>query len=492
MFKLSALLLVLLLIIGCEEKLPVPVPPVDVAEGVLELTDDSVRDRFPNRGAASNGITFKVGIKNIFDETLEGLPYVNGTIKIWYVPGVTASPELVRNLDFHVEDTNDITVDVQKNVTVDVPWDQKNESGQGMWNKLEQKQFYGGILFKPLHFKASARVKFFRNLPYYHSDTIHFTIQYDTLFNISTVNFHAVEMLDRQHCWISGTGGTIYASYDNCQTFQKQKTGTLKNLNDIYFSDDKKGICIGDSGTFLYTYDGGTTWEKKDIHVEEDLNRLEFRTEEEGWITGDRGLILKTIDGGNEWLRQESDTRVNLYGMHFVGSQLCYAVGSLGTVLESSDGGSTWKAFRNNYTNCLYDMYSPGYSNQFIVGGSDGFINRFDRTTASWNELNNRYPEGINKMFFIGSKGWAAANKGAIFKILISPSGVFIEKQSTLSKNCVADVDFIDEYNGVAVGDGETVWITFNKGDSWVCMRNYWIYHRPWFKLSVKQKKRNP
>ena len=189
-------------------------------------------------------------------------------------------------------------------------------------------------------------------------------------------------------------------------------------------------------------------------------------------------------------MRKESNTLVNLYGIRFIGSLLCYAVGELGTVIETSDGGATWDAFRTDYTNTFYDVHPLGYSNLFLIGGSDGFLNRFNRTDASWTEINNSNPEGINSMHFSGRRGWAAANKGAILRILTSPSGIFIQKQSTLSKNCVADIDFISDYTGVAVGDGETVWTTYNGGDSWICMRNYTYPRRPWFKLNVGDKKK--
>ena len=69
---------IFILFISCEEKLPLKIPPADVAEPVLEMTSDFAENTLPYKGEASNGILFKVGIKNIFDETFYEKPYIDG------------------------------------------------------------------------------------------------------------------------------------------------------------------------------------------------------------------------------------------------------------------------------------------------------------------------------------------------------------------------------------------------------------------------------
>ena len=53
-----------------------------------------------------NSIIFKVGIKNIFDDTFNDKPYINGTIKVWEEPG-----ELISELNFLLEDLNNLTIE---------------------------------------------------------------------------------------------------------------------------------------------------------------------------------------------------------------------------------------------------------------------------------------------------------------------------------------------------------------------------------------------
>jgi len=464
-------------VFSCEEKLPLRVAPPDVAEPVFSLTSDFAINVLPYESEASNGILFKVGIKNIFDETFDDKPFVDGHIKIWQEPD-----RFVRQLDFHSEDNNNLTVDIGESAWIDVYWDQKDEAGEPIWNLPERKS----KVFEPLNFKAAARIKFYRNIPYYQTDTVSFTVQYDTSTNISNVNFLAVDMLDFAHAWISGTDGTIYylyfteewvnytAKFSVVSKLIRQESGTSVDLNDLEFFNYLTGLCVGDSGTILLSNNGGENWEQKTVPFTDNLNKLSFISEMKGWIVGDNGLIITTNDGGETWIRQQSNTDVNLYGVYFSSVYSGLAVGELGTVLTTDDCGKTWTILRNKYTNCFKDVYFDPFDRKWIIAGTEGFLKGFNSYASQWTDYLVNTSIGLNRIFYLNIyRSWGVGNKGCIVSQVPGKKQWVV--QSTLSKNCLHDISFTDRLMGVAVGDGETIFYTGN-GDHWLCVRNF-KYH---------------
>jgi len=487
------ILLLALFSMHCEEKLPVRVDPVQVASPFLELTAGLAENLLPYKNEASNGVVFKVGIKNIFDETFDNDPYIDGHVKIWMEPDV-----FVRTIDFHIEDINELTLDPLDTAWIDIYWDQKDDSGEPIWDLCNDN-------INTLEFKVAAKIKFYRNIPYRYSDTLNFTVKYDkSLSNRSTINFNALEIKsfersfftragaffdvrELNHCWICGTYGMIYLSrykieivsssggvlYNFYCSINKQESGTSVNLTDIAFIDTTTGWCVGEKGTILKTTNGGKRWEQKQVAFSSDIRSVFFFSENLGWVTGDSGLVAKTTDGGNTWMRQESGTQVNLHRIYFSRNNYGFAVGGLGTILGTTDGGDSWNVYRKDYFNRFTDVYCESISTDIIVAGTEGFFKQFDTKLQLWKDFNITMPVGINRLFFINrNKGFIAGNKGWISALRGGYSMLSDFKMTTGTLNCIHDIEFIDNNVGIAVGDGETVFIS-PSGDTWYCIRNY-------------------
>jgi len=180
-------LVILFSIYNCEEKLPVQIPPQEVAEAFLEMTSDYEINDFPYGSEASNGILFKLGIRNIFDETFSDKPYIDATVKIWLEPH-----EPVKTLNVHKEDMVNLVIDPYTTAWITLYWDQTDENGEPLWTRAINLGDQG---YTPLNFKAAAEIKFYKNIPSHHTDTLRFTVQYSLKQNESTVNFHAVERI---------------------------------------------------------------------------------------------------------------------------------------------------------------------------------------------------------------------------------------------------------------------------------------------------------
>jgi len=486
--KQIALLLLFAFLFNCEEKLPLRIEPIQVAEPILKLTADFKYNTLPYKNIASNGVLFKVGIKNIFDEVFDDKPYIDGNIKILLEPDI-----FVKQLDFHMEDNNHLTVDTQNVAWIDVNWDQKDRENIPIWDKKYLKT-------DRLNFKAVARIKFYRNIPYHNSDTLSFTVEYDKeKINTRDNNFLAVDIVNVIHkmvivkdrvfydihidpCWICGTEGTIYKSTIIISIrngigflcfFTKQELNINENLNDILFVGNNRGWCIGDDGVILFTDDAGSSWQQKTEIIHENLNDIFFFSEKMGWIVGSNGIILKTTDEGNTWIQKNSNTQVSIKRVYFSTANYGVAVGELGTILVTNNGGDTWQVYRKYYTNCFTDVYFEGSSKEIIITGSEGFFKKFNLTHLNWIDCNLNLPTGINRFFFTNSNnGFGVGNKGAIYKIRKNIERTTAFRQPTISLNCIHDINFFDSKIGIAVGDGQTV-LCSTSGDAWYCVRNY-------------------
>jgi photosystem II stability/assembly factor-like uncharacterized protein len=77
-----------------------------------------------------------------------------------------------------------------------------------------------------------------------------------------------------------------------------QLAGTTKIIHSLIFSNEDKGIAVGDSGSILITLNGGDNWVGQDSRTFRTLNSVSFPTLRNGWAVGDNGTILKTITSG--------------------------------------------------------------------------------------------------------------------------------------------------------------------------------------------------
>ncbi len=65
-------------------------------------------------------------------------------------------------------------------------------------------------------------------------------------------------------CWIAGTPGTrVFYTPDAGRTWTASPTGVTVPLRAIAFADDQHGWAVGDLGTILATADGGQTWQRQ-------------------------------------------------------------------------------------------------------------------------------------------------------------------------------------------------------------------------------------
>jgi photosystem II stability/assembly factor-like uncharacterized protein len=94
-------------------------------------------------------------------------------------------------------------------------------------------------------------------------------------------------------------------------------------------------IVVGDSGTILRTVDGGSNWTTKTSGTLRNLNSVWFLDAATGFAVGDSGKVLSTSDSGNTWTSETSPTTANLNSVTFFGGK-GYVVGAGGTLFTIS------------------------------------------------------------------------------------------------------------------------------------------------------------
>jgi photosystem II stability/assembly factor-like uncharacterized protein len=142
-----------------------------------------------------------------------------------------------------------------------------------------------------------------------------------------------LDFVDDKRGWIVGTNGTIFATADGGNTWNKQNAGTNANLYHVDFKNKSLGWVVGGNGTILRTENGGATWEKIDAKTTRALRSVEFINDKIGFVVGRAGTILRSDDGGRTWTQQDGKTSENLFGL-YVDKKVSWAVGGKGTILR--------------------------------------------------------------------------------------------------------------------------------------------------------------
>ena len=223
--------------------------------------------------------------------------------------------------------------------------------------------------------------------------------------NDMTTRLSAISIINKTNIWISGSGGTVYNSTDNGNTWIMFDTNFFQNslMQGIWAVTTQKIYVVGKAGGSVpggfigYTLDGGNTWDsvfpangynrnewigvtasgnsivvyggkshymisndggatwKNDSAPSSgggggaDFNHLIMLNPKTWWGAMDEGHIYLTTDGGTTWIPQETNEGGSyLFGIDAWDNRLALVVGesngwpNRGPILQSSNGGANW------------------------------------------------------------------------------------------------------------------------------------------------------
>jgi photosystem II stability/assembly factor-like uncharacterized protein len=266
----------------------------------------------------------------------------------------------------------------------------------------------------------------------------------------------SVAFADASNGWVVGIRGTILATHNGGQTWERQTSGTGKDLNAVRAVDAQTAWVVGDGGILLATHNGGQTWDAQQSGTPRILLDGCFVGKSAGWVVGEGGTILMTHDGGAKWMPQPSGTERTLYAVQFaLDGQHGWAVGVRGTILLTTNGGAMWEA-RNEDSNLVLDDVSFADSRTGWIVGQHGTVLSTHDGGYNWEPQTSTTGQNLTSVRFVSAlTGWAVGDNGTI--IATRDGGHTWEPQKSGTTKNLLSVGFDPSHVGWAVGDEGTL-----------------------------------
>jgi photosystem II stability/assembly factor-like uncharacterized protein len=243
-------------------------------------------------------------------------------------------------------------------------------------------------------------------------------------------DLNTVYFLDNKRGWVAGDGGFLSRTDDGGQTWVQQAVGTSDAINDIYFRSKEDGFLLAGNAIFI-SRDSGTRWtEARRFQPAEfngataELYSVRFSSKKKGWVVGsvskdDRvtdSILVYTDDGGNTWQRQRAPSRTELIHIDFVDEKRGWIVGAQGVILHTIDGGQNWMAQRSGTKDTIYHVDFRDERRGWAVG-EHGTILRTMDGGETWTAVESPVRATFLSVQFVNEdQGWIVGRSGVILR----------------------------------------------------------------------------
>ncbi|HZH89447.1 MAG TPA: YCF48-related protein [Pyrinomonadaceae bacterium] len=286
-----------------------------------------------------------------------------------------------------------------------------------------------------------------------------------TRHGVAGRDLNAVYFTDNKRGWMGGDGGLVYHTEDGGRTWVRQIVATNDQVNDLYFRDKEDGYLVAGSAVYL-TADGGRTWREghrfgaADFGGATELYSVRFASRKKGWIVGSisrrdvvtDSLVLYTDDGGATWRRQLVPSRDELIHLDFADDKRGWIAGAKGTILATADGGLNWTRQRTGTNATLYHVNFVDDERGWSVGERGTIL----RTTNGGETWTPTAAPGLQPRTTFLSIGFAGKEQGWIVgrggRILRSDDGgrSWVQQESGTKQHLYAL--FVGKKQNCAVG----------------------------------------
>lgn len=179
-----------------------------------------------------------------------------------------------------------------------------------------------------------------------------------------------------------GESGALLVLQNNGETWKKIVSPTRFLLLDGAFADDFRAAIVGAGGNLFFSEDAGASWNKASISgdAKARLNRVFFVNKNSGWTVGAAGAIYQTVNGGKSWRAQTSGVTFDLTDVNFLNTAEGWAAGDGGVILHTTTGGNVWTPVSSGTNHKIERIFFVG-AKGFAVGFG-GTILSFDKNNA--------------------------------------------------------------------------------------------------------------
>lgn len=278
-------------------------------------------------------------------------------------------------------------------------------------------------------------------------------------------DLNTVFFLDEKRGWVGGDDGFLSRTDDGGNSWVQQVVETKAAINDIYFRDKEDGFLIAGNTVFI-TRDKGSRWTevRKFLPSEFDgadveLYSVRFTSKKKGWIVGSvskrnsvvDSILLYTDNAGETWRRRRAPSRLELIHIEFVNEKRGWIVGAAGTILATVDAGETWLKQDAGLSSTIYHVDFRN-DKKGIAVGERGTILRTIDGGATWSPVPPKTRSTLLNVDFVSdNNGWAVGRGGTILRT--EDAGVTWVEQETGTKLNLYGLHFAKKV-GWAVGAG--------------------------------------
>ncbi len=263
-----------------------------------------------------------------------------------------------------------------------------------------------------------------------------------------------------------GYSDVIIGARDINLPWVQKESGTLQNLQDVYFTSASEGWAVGANGVIVKTSNGGNSWTAQTSGTTNDLRSNWFTTPDSGWAVGIGGTIKVTANGGANWVTQTSGTTTNLTCVYFRTSQEGWVLGGNGLVRKTTNAGLNWTAQTSGITAELRDIIFTSASTGWIVG-ANGRILKTTNGGSNWVTQTSGTTQVLRAVYFSSSLIGMAFGHGGTFTKTTDGGATWSSTTIGTFQDLYA-CHFISPTVGWTVGFGNTVLKTTNGGSAWI------------------------
>lgn len=258
-------------------------------------------------------------------------------------------------------------------------------------------------------------------------------------------------------------------------------------IDDIIFTDNKKGWIVGGDNIVLTTSNGGMSWTSQSLGKKKVGNQrttgVFFLNSMQGWIAGSengKAIVYRTANGGKHWniLKRMEDSQASyIKKTLFINSRIGWGIGFIrnqagesNVVWKTEDGGISWVVkYSENLNGDISDLEIVD-DNIILVGTSESILQTTDGGKTWRKVYKPEISPQIGDFEFVSrTEGWAVGSQGLLLHTV--DAGRSWQKinlpEDLTGESWFTAIKFLDEKRGWIAGTKEIILATADGGKSW-------------------------
>lgn len=244
---------------------------------------------------------------------------------------------------------------------------------------------------------------------------------------IQRTDFYQAMAANSERTLLVGNRGTLLASEDHGQHWQREAVNTNASFIDIASCPDNSFVALTFDNHVWHGTDQG--WQQHALPSSEQMMTITCSSDNHWWVAGSFTTFQHSSDQGLTWQTSSLDEDAIVTNLQFLGSEHAVATAEYGMILTTADSGKNWQV-----SGYLPDEFYPHASyfrspDEGWVGGLNGFIYHTRDGGDSWQRQSTdtqapifnfiHHPQGL---FAVGDNATVLALNGQQWSSLETPS----------------------------------------------------------------------